>query len=96
MTDNEVIHELNKIKSYAGSTNDIDKRDRAIEAAKKAVGKQIPQKVVFGDGVTIPPHSSGNCPVCNAEMIRDRLAREKRHISYCYLCGQCLDWSDKE
>lgn len=90
----EVIGELNKIKPHTGNVSDIYKRDKAIEAAKDAVKKQIPQDVVYSDEVTMFAKSEGRCPECGSEMMRDRLVIEKRSISYCCMCGQALDWGE--
>ena len=53
---------------------------------KEAIEKQIPQKPSWDDSV---PHS--RCPVCHS-VVSAYIDSPK--LSYCYHCGQALDWSD--
>ena len=94
MTDYEVIHELNSLKSYAGNTNDVYRRDRAIEAAKSALEKQIP-KTPEHDGEDEQDYFL--CPRCKEPLctIGDTVYFDMKP-KYCEDCGQRIDWSDKE
>ena len=90
----EVIKELNKVKTCSEHTNDVDKRDKAIEIAKESVQKQqIPQRVIFDNSIMLTS-KNGFCPVCHAEMMVDRFAHEKIRYSFCLMCGQALDWGE--
>ena len=86
MTDYEVIHELNSLKSYTGNTNNIDKRDKAIEIAKKAVSRCAPKDVS-----TSKKNASirfWQCSVCQSFV--------QPFMKYCCICGQALDWRNSE
>ena len=77
----EVINELNRIKT-GRPINDYDRRDKAIEIAKAAIRKQIPQK-------PDPEHQyygNGKCK-CGAVFT-------DKSTNYCGNCGQALDWND--
>ena len=90
----EVIKELNKVKTCSEHTNDVDKRDKAIEIAKESVQKQRIPKSIISDDSNMLFDRDGFCPVCHTKMIFDRLAHEKQRYSFCVKCGQLLDWGE--
>lgn len=55
---------------------------------QEAVEKQIPKRPLWVDSV---PH--GRCPVCR-NVVAAYMDSPK--LSYCYYCGQALDWSEEE
>lgn len=75
------IQALNEVEEY-----------RAIgtpEEYKIAVEKQRPKKPINPDD----DYGTFKCPNCNGLIFtEDRFETHK----YCLLCGQALDWSDKE
>lgn len=63
--------------------------DKVIALACKALEKQIPKKVIFGDD----EQDSICCPNCKGELLSmDWYDHWK--CNYCELCGQALDWSE--
>lgn len=54
------------------------------EVCKEAVEKQIPKKAQHSD--VIVGLKTGICPVCEGRIFY--------HCSYCYHCGQKLDWGE--
>ena len=83
MAPQEIINELNKIKPHTGGVNDVDRRDRAIEAAKDAVRKQIPTTPEPENRI----YGHGKCPRCGAFFMN-------KDTRYCGNCGQALEWGD--
>lgn len=84
MKKQEAINELNKLKTGA-PCSDVYKRDEAIEEAKEALGKQIPQKP-FVDIYEYDVEAY-ICP-CGAEVA---LKQE-----FCDCCGQALEWEGSD
>lgn len=84
MAPHEIINELNKIKPHTDGVNDVDRRDRAIEAAKDAVRKQIPTTPEPENRI----YGHGKCPRCGAFFMN-------KDTRYCGNCGQALDWSER-
>ena len=93
MDPHDVISELDKIIAQTDTAPNGHIIKQALDAAKAAVEKQIPQKVIQENCVSFPFSSTGYCPKCHEEMICDRL-RKKPYISYCFMCGQCIDWNE--
>lgn len=90
----EFLHErIDLINQGWSDMADFVKYRAALEGAVKAVRKQIPMKpnnmkTIFdfsGKYYT----TKGDCPCCGAEGLF-------RTISYCYSCGQKLDWGGSE
>lgn len=66
-------------------------QDEALAIVQKALEKQIPKKVIFGDD----EQDSICCPNCKGELLSmDWYDHWK--CNYCEVCGQALDWSDTE
>ena len=86
MTPREAIIELNKLKTDGRAIIDTDSRDRAIEAAKAALRKQIPVKPIR-KSVFITP-ADFQCPTCKNEFSIEW------ETPYCGQCGQAFDLSD--
>ena len=82
LTPQETIRELSRIVPYTAGVSDVDRRDRAIAAAKDALKKQIPTKPEPENRI----YGKGMCPRCKA-VLRDK------STNYCGNCGQALDWN---
>ena len=71
----------------------------AINLAIEALEKQIPHKIAkdeMGESAWVTPYI---CPVCQADIIKVEFMRDdgyepKEKVSYCWRCGQAIDWSD--
>lgn len=100
MAPQEIINELNKIKPHTDGVNDVGRRDFAIEAAKDALKKQIPQKVKVHSVPTDSPFAYGKkqldylvCPAC-IQKIQVCFTQERAvRPPFCCNCGQALDWT---
>lgn len=73
-----------------GESFEVSKR------VKEALAKQIPQKIVYHKGYYGTPY---HCPVCDAdqnkvEFISDNGTFPSEEVSYCWACGNALDWSE--
>lgn len=55
----------------------------------KALKKQIPKKPTLADEQAVRYVTTYVCPACGLKLTGTGIA------SYCYHCGQKLDWSDK-
>lgn len=66
---------------------DIDKLNRIVKVADEALEKQIPKKPTPTDEQHIRYLMSYVCPLCGHHFIGTGIA------SYCYHCGQALDWN---
>ena len=65
--------------------------DKVVALACKALEKQIPKKVIFGDD----EQDSICCPNCKGELLSmDWYDHWK--CNYCEFCGQALDWSEEK
>ena len=73
---------------YGGKLITIDDIVECREVCHKALKKQIPKKPLWDDSV---PHS--RCPVCR-NVVSAYIDSPKS--SYCYHCGQALDWGNTE
>ena len=78
----EAIRELSRIVPYTAGVSDVDRRDRAIAAAKDALKKQIPTKPEPEERI----YGNGKCPRCKAVFM-------DKSTNYCGNCGQALDWN---
>lgn len=93
-TDVKVVSSEENIKSIDAAIDAIEENQqyRAIgtpEEYKIAVEKQRPKKPINPDD----DYGTFKCPNCNGLIFtEDRFETHK----YCLLCGQALDWSDKE
>lgn len=61
---------------------------KALEMAKEALVKQIPEKPVISEEQHIRYVTAFECPVCNGKFTGFGVAK------YCYHCGQAIDWSE--
>lgn len=84
MTPQEAIEilEVNAICSPKAT-----KFKESVEVAKKALGKQIPKKLIIIG-------TEKCCPVCKEEICSK--GDDGNYGDYCFGCGQALDWSDTE
>lgn len=85
MTPREAIIELDRLKADVRIPINKNRMTAAINVARAALQKQIPQKPINLKGRCGGMHYSGNCPVCAAT------ANSSRN-TYCRKCGQKLDW----
>lgn len=76
LTPEAVMIELNRIKTDTRPTIDFDRRNAALDYAKRAVRKQIPRKPLPGD------INGRVCPCCGSQLLDN----------FCGNCGQALDW----
>ena len=77
LTPEAVMIELNRIKTDTRPTIDFDRRNAALERAKRAVRKtEIKMKPVPGD------INGKMCPCCGSQLLDN----------FCGNCGQALDW----
>ena len=94
MTKIEAIKELQV--GYLGDTENLV---QAKHIAINAIGKQIPKKIVR---VKLRPTELGSgfrCPECEAEQTATEFfgyGKADNKITFCWGCGQKLDWSDEE
>lgn len=68
--------------------------NKVIALACKALEKQIPQRVIFGDD----EQDDVLCPICKIELaMMDSWDEYESYVyKHCPNCGQILDWSDTE
>lgn len=64
--------------------------EEALDLVEKCVNKQIPKKPIKAKELHIRYSMCYICPSCQRTFSGTGIA------SYCYHCGQALDWSDKE
>ena len=70
----------------------------AFETAIQVLEKQTPKKIVYRKQSYGTPYM---CPECNADQVKVEFFNEdgseppEKH-SYCWKCGQKLDWSEEE
>lgn len=83
ITPEEAIIELNRCKINGYAPTDWDRRCKAVEIAKAALGKLIKQKIEVEMIDFLVP--VGVCPKCQT--------RVRSGANYCDYCGQALDWS---
>ena len=86
----EVIKELNKVKTCSEHTNDVDKRDKAIEIAKESVRKteiMMKPKEQYYENQSGESGYNSFCPCCDARVF-------EISNNYCHECGQLLDWGE--
>lgn len=94
MTEIEAIKELQV--GYLGDTENLV---QAKHIAINAIQKQIPKKIVR---VKLRPTEWGSgfrCPECEAEQTETEFfgyGKSDNKITFCWGCGQKLDWSDEE
>lgn len=90
MKPQEVIEELNKLKTGAPCSN-IDRRNKAIEEAKDFTKAFIPEKPVLWNG-------QYSCPECESLFgnKEDIVQIDYAQSPHCRFCGQALDWGEKE
>ena len=94
MTESEAIKELQV--GYLGDTENLV---QAKHIAINAIQKQIPKKIVH---VKLRPTEWGSgfrCPECEAEQTATEFfgyGKSDNKITFCWGCGQKLDWSDEE
>ena len=75
---------------WDGKCNEDCPECNAMEVAISAIEKQIPKKPIPTEEQNIRYAMNYVCPHCGKHFIGTGIA------SYCYHCGQALDWSDTE
>ena len=83
----ETIENLKYLISDDCSDNQTDFIEE-IEIAIDALEKQIPKKPIATDEQHIRYSMNYICPLCGKHFSGTGIA------SYCYHCGQALDWND--
>ena len=83
----EAIENLKYLISDDCTDNQMDFVEE-IEIAINALEKQIPEKPIATDEQHIRYSMNYICPLCGKHFSGTGIA------SYCYHCGQSLDWSD--
>ena len=98
MTVQEAIEKLKYIKYIGNGEQEYKKCSEsiAIDMAIEALEKQIPKKILYREQFYGTPWL---CPECEAEQVKVEFFREdgyepKDKHSYCWKCGQKLDWGD--
>lgn len=80
----------------------IDPVNEACEIGRKAILKQIPQKVIFAsrsNDESVHRNDIAECPNCESVFLRHRsnyLKSLNWGCEYCPDCGQALDWSKND
>lgn len=95
MTESEAIKELHKIRPRGGIIP--QKRAEALDMAIKALEKQIPKKPRKTDsyrGVLKRVYAYA-CPTCH-NVCLEKYMNERQNTTFCWDCGQHLDWSDDD
>ena len=85
----EAIENLKYLISDDCTDNQMDFVEE-IETAINALEKQIPKKPIATDEQHIRYSMNYICPLCGKHFSGTGIA------SYCYHCGQALDWSDEK
>ena len=67
-----------------------------VERIINALEKQIPKKIVYRNQTYGTPWL---CPICEADQIKveffnDDVSQTKEKYSFCWKCGQAIDWSN--
>lgn len=95
MEENEAIRELHKIRPKGGIIP--QKRAEALDAAIKALEKQIPKKPIFNHNLS-DTLSLFHCECGNAIKVSHDIGimNNNNAPNYCSKCGCRLDWSDEE
>ena len=93
MTESEAIVCLQADKEYLTDMNICDGEE--MDFAIKALEKQIPKKIVYRNQTYGTPWL---CPICEADQIKveffnDDGSQTKEKYSFCWKCGQSIDWS---
>lgn len=83
MTPEAAIIELNRCKIEGYAPVDVDRRNKAIEMAKAALRKKIPQKP-DNTFEMVESITAGTCPSC--------VGLTSKYECFCRHCGQALDW----
>ena len=83
----EAIENLKYLISDDCTDNQMDFVEE-IETAINALEKQIPKKPIATDEQHIRYSMNYICPLCGKHFSGTGIA------SYCYHCGQALDWND--
>lgn len=94
MTESEAIKELHKIRPRGGIIP--QKRAEALDVAIQALEKQMPKKPRKTDsyrGVLKRVYAYA-CPTCH-NVCLEKYMNERQNTTFCWDCGQHLDWSDE-
>ena len=89
MTYEEAIKNINALNAVCGQKDFYDAEfESALALAIDALEKQIPKKPIAADEQHIRYSMNYICPLCGKHFSGTGIA------SYCYHCGQALDWND--
>lgn len=109
MTTKETIAELRKMSAdiceyYCDSRHlpmpecETCRHREAFAVAEKAMQKELPKKVEHIQLRKFEMGSDYRCPQCGADLIKVEFCLHGRKqgecVSYCWHCGNALDWSD--
>ena len=88
---------IQKIPEYLGlkekTDKQIEERQTAIEALEKQIAKK-PRENGMQDGL-IRKIKYYTCPTCGNCLLTEMM-NERQNTSYCWDCGQKLDWSEED
>lgn len=86
---------IQKIPEYLGLKEKTDKQIGERRTAIEALEKQLPKKT-RGNGMQdglIRKIKYYTCPTCGNCLLTEMM-NERQNTSYCWDCGQRLDWSE--
>ncbi len=99
MTDKEALKMIPRIKRIYGTpdfTRGIYSANEWFSNVEDAIKKQIPKKVGYRALRQTEWGSPWHCPECEAELIEVCFGDDENKVSYCWHCGQAIDWSDED
>lgn len=92
VNENMAIDILELIKRGGDENFNVGGKQKYIEALEmsiEALEKQIPKKPILDKEQTMRYVTTYTCPACGKGFTGAKVC------SYCYHCGQALDWSDE-
>lgn len=87
----EVIKGYRRLDEYMNNTERLPYCDMAIEALEKQLAKKPRENKIRGGWLGKQKHYT--CPTCG-NCLLEEMMNERQNTSYCWDCGQRLDWSE--